>query len=88
MLKIPAYFYHDDKQQEIMQKAWYEKMLRAVWKQHDLDLTLLVYLKHLTRIHHSFFKDYDAKIDDLRDTKFYIRKLKSEVFEGGKCVSF
>ncbi len=88
LLKIPAYFYHDDKQQDLVQKAWFEKMIRDCWKTFDFDLTLLIYLKHLIRIHTQFFTDYEGKIDELRDSKFYIKKLKNQVFGFGKVVSF
>lgn len=43
---------------------------------------------HLCRIHERFYENFADKPEFLKDTKFYIRKLKSEVFDNTNMVSF
>ena len=89
LLKIPAYYYHPEPKLPIYNKAaWFEKLLRTVWQTFDLDITLPIFLEHLLRVHKGFYNDFTAKPDFLKDSKFYIRKLKSEVFRIDKMVSF
>ena len=42
----------------------------------------------LQKIHSKFYQDFQTKPDLLKDTKFYIRKLKGEMFSATKMVSF
>jgi hypothetical protein len=43
---------------------------------------------HLHRIHDRFYENFTEKPEFLKDTKFYIRKLKSEMFDNSMMVSF
>jgi len=54
----------------------------------DFDITLIIFLSHLKKIHTQFFTDFDTKDDCLKDTKFYIGKLKNEIFSLDKVISF
>ena len=45
-------------------------------------------MNHLTQIHTQFFSDFEEKDECLKDTKYYIRKLKNEIFSFDKVVSF
>lgn len=48
----------------------------------------MVYSVHLHRIHKRFYNEFETKPAELKDTKFYIRKLKGEMFSCSKMVSF
>jgi hypothetical protein len=54
----------------------------------DFDVTLLLYYLHLHRIHDRFYENFAEKPEFLKDTKFYIRKLRSEMFDNTLMVSF
>jgi hypothetical protein len=54
----------------------------------ELDITLIIYLGHLRKVHNKFFTDIANKPEQLLDTKFYIRKLKNEVFSVTQMISF
>lgn len=54
----------------------------------ELDITLVIYLHHLRKVHSKFFNDISNKPEQLLDTKFYIRKLKNEVFTVTQMISF
>ena len=54
----------------------------------ELDLTLIIYLKNLRQVHKKFFDNHSEKPDWLLDTKFYINKLKNEVFGCTELISF
>ena len=85
LLKIPPYYYHEEKLQA--PANWSEQRLRACAVAFDLDITLLVFLKLLQRIHSLFFKAQIISDNNL-DAKFYIQKIKSAVFTLDKVVSF
>ena len=51
-------------------------------------MTLLIYYLHLHKIHDRFYENFSTKPDFLKDTKFYIRKLRSEMFANTIMVSF
>lgn len=40
------------------------------------------------KIHERFYENFADKPDFLKDTKFYIRKIKSEMFDNTMMVSF
>lgn len=52
-------------------------------------MTLPIYLKHLRKVHSKFFSVNTAEqgFADL-DTKFFVRKLKNEVFSCHEVLSF
>ena len=89
LLRIPAYFYTDEPHNHFFAKAlWCQKRITEVGQRYDFDLTLLMYLSHIKRIHQQFFRDFEDKDESLKDTKYYIRKLKNEIFSFDKVVSF
>lgn len=54
----------------------------------ELDMTLSIYLMHLRKVHNKFFSvKSDKNFADL-DTKFFVRKLKNEVFTCHEVLSF
>ena len=88
-MKIPAYFFYEDNNNPKYRNAeWFEKEVRKVVQMCDFDITLIVFLSHLKKIHTQFFADFDVKDDCLKDTKFYIGKLKNEIFNLDKVISF
>jgi len=86
LLKIPGYYYTNEKHDLFNNASYFEKAVRECAQTFDFDLTLLVFQKHLQRIHNSFFKGYETQMKELQDTKFYIRKLQA--FSLDKVVSF
>ena len=91
LLKIAPYFYFDDQHwQQTYKNDWLSKALREVHLEREMDLTLAVYLLHLRRIHSKFFENLGDKEENemLLDTKFYVRKLKNEVFYCPHAISF
>ena len=54
--------------------------MREVHLERELDFTLVVYLRHLRKVHSKFFANSVDVPEQLLDTKFYVRKLKNEVF--------
>ena len=51
-------------------------------------MTLVIYLKHLKKVHTKFFDNTKDKPEELLDTKFFVRKLKNEVFSCDSVISF
>ena len=89
LLKIPAYYYHEEPNlRPYTQARWFEKEVRKVCQICDFDITLIIFLGHLKQVHSQFFNDFDEKDDCLKDTKYYIRKLKNEIFCFDKIISF
>ena len=51
LLQIPAYYYWKENHQMYKQQKFFEKMIRECLQNFDLDLTLLIYAKHLEKLH-------------------------------------
>lgn len=89
LLRIPPYFHFEDNHlKQYTSAMWYEKEVRKVTQMCDFDITLIIFLSHLKKIHTQFFADFEEKDDYLKDTKYYIRKLKNEIFSLDKVISF
>ncbi len=89
LLKIPPYFYFEDQHwRQSYSNDWLSKAIREVHLARELDLTLVVYLKHLKKVHTKFFDNSQDKPEELLDTKFFVRKLKNEVFSCDSVISF
>ena len=71
LLKIPPYLYYDNQREDLAKLTWFELQLRKCSQAFDLDITLLVYLKHLQKIHKLYFNSSQASDYNL-DVKFFI----------------
>jgi len=69
-------------------KYWLAISLREVHLERELDVTLIIYLRHLRKIHTKFFSGADSRPEELLDTKFFVNKLKNEVFSCPEMLSF
>ena len=85
LFKIPAYFYFHDRNPMYTNAGWFEKSIRSCGQSFDLDLTLLIFGQHLKKIHNKFFA---SDLEELKDSKFHLRKLRREVFSYEHRVSF
>ena len=54
----------------------------------ELDLTLVIYLKHLQKVHSKFFSVLNEQGQADLDAKFFVRKLKNEVFTCHEIIAF
>ena len=93
--QIPPYFYWAEPRHHLFPfyiKNWFSKCLMDMFMVgdciYDLDITLPIYLLHLKEIHSQFYKDFTTKDDSLKDTKYYIRQVRTHVFKPDKVVSF
>ena len=90
LLKIPPYYYFEDEPcRHNINRDWLQRAIRKVHLERELDLTLVVYLKHLRKVHSKFFAVHNAEqgLADL-DAKFFVRKLKNEVFTCHEIIAF
>lgn len=92
LLKIPAYFHYNDANLAYTMQnepnSWLAQALRDVHLARELDITLVIYLLNLRKVHQKFFENHSEKPEWLLDTKFYINKLKNEVFGYTELISF
>lgn len=49
---------------------------------------MIIYLRHLRKIHSKFFSGVESRPEELLDTKFFVNKLKNEVFSCPEMLSF
>lgn len=88
LIKIPPYFFFDDQQWRQHSNYWLAKSIREVHLERELDITLIVFLRHLRKIHSKFFTGAENRPEELLDTKFFVNKLKNEVFACPEMISF
>lgn len=73
-------------------KDWLAKAIRDVHLKLELDITLIIFLRHLHKVHKKFFMSATEDVVDnesqFLDTKFYVSKLKNEVFACPEILSF
>lgn len=81
LIQIQPYFYHDESKNPMFTDvSWSGKLVREIAQQFDFDLCLPIHVLKLKKIHEMFFDNYSTKPDELKDTKFCLKKIKRETF--------
>jgi hypothetical protein len=61
LIKIPPYYFWENPSDPARDMEWFKKEILSVGKQYDLDLSLLLHLKFLERVHSTFYTQMDAQ---------------------------